>query len=202
MSEPSESEVVRLLREVKQGDRAARAKLFSLLGDEAHFGKVIRSLAHSVLPKDHRARRLLDSGDLTQSALRTGLEKISLFRGETENELFGWFAKILRTKVNRVSRRKEFRQPSAWLVESPADGRPPPEADVIDNEAIATLHKAVKKLPLSMRVVVALRLEEKTSAQIAAILGLKEDAVRQRECRALALLRKLTGEPSGEGEAP
>lgn len=187
MSSPPKT-TIELLRRSRGGDRQARQELFSLLGDENGFGAAILAMARRLLPKGHRARRFVETRDIVQSALRTGLRHFSDFRGESDGELYSWFRRILRTKVNRATRRKE--------PDIPDDQRKRREirasvSIVVDKEFVHILHRAVKKLPLDQRLVVELRLRGVNSSEIGKMLGLKPATVRKRESRAMERLKVL-----------
>lgn len=185
---PSELQV--LLQQIRSGDRAARRRLMELLGDEDRLGSVLLRIVRKRLPSDHRARRLLDSRDVAQSALRTALHELSRFRGETERTLYGWLGKIIRSKISRAARRIDPPDRS-----TPSQASPSPLEEIVEQDLIAALQAAIQQLPLDQRLVVELRLRGLNSAEAAEILGLKPATVRKREQRALGNLRRLMGEP-------
>ena len=180
-----------LLHRIRRGDREARRELISLLGDEDQLGSVLFRMARNKLPPDHQARRLLDTRDVAQSTLRTALDQFSEFRGETEGQLYGWLAKIVRTKVSRAVRRLDRDYPK-----EPSKESPDPLETLIVEGVIDKLHAAIQKLPLSQRLVVELRLRDLNSAESASMLGLKPATVRKREQRAMSNLKKLLEESS------
>jgi len=187
MSSNEKTAVSDLLLRIRGGDRKAREQLFALLGDENEFGSVIRAMARRMFPRHHRARRFAETRDIVQSALRTGLNHFSDFRGETDGELYGWFRMIIRTKVHRATRLKE---PDA--TETPRERHDrPPLAVIVDEEFLEMLQTAVTKLPLHQRVVVELRLRGANASEIGDVLGLKPATVRKRESRAVEKLRAL-----------
>lgn len=196
MNSPGRGEpITTLLRRVKGGDRSARRELFALLADRNEFGNVVISIVRGMLPREHPARRFVDTGDVLQSTLRTGLRHVSDFRGETEGELYGWLRAIVRTKVQRAARghvamgrpssieRVDRRKGSGEVDES--------LARIIDRETTEILHTAIARLPLDQRVVVELRLRGVRAPEIGQMLGLQPSTVRKRESRAIAKLRKL-----------
>lgn len=202
-TDPSEEHATidELLRRIRRGDRKARKELFELLGDETRFGAVIRRMVRQLLPSKHRARRLVDTQDIVQSTLGTLLSKFSDFRGETEGELFGWLRAIVRTKINRVARRKKL-----TLVADDLDalskklGR---ESDrvlsaIVDQELVELLHCLIRRLSLDQRLVVELRLRGCRSPKIAEMLGLNPATVRKRESRAVEQLKTLWPEADVE----
>ena len=188
MNAPEQVSINELLRRIKEGDQSARKQLFSLLGDENEFGTVMLAMTHRFLPKDHWARRFVDTRDIVQSALRTGLRHLSDFRGEYEGELFNWFRAIIRTKVHRLSRLKE--PATADEKRTQREARLP-ISDIIDEEFLQLLHTAIRKLPLHERVVVELRLRGVNAPDIGQMLGLKAATVRKRESRAVGKLKGL-----------
>ncbi len=179
-----------LLQRIRGGDRAARRELVELLGDEGQLGSVLLRIVRKKLPSDHRARRLLDSQDVAQSALRTAFDELSRFRGETEGTLYGWLGKIIRSKISRAARRVDppDRTERSRAPRTPLDG-------LIEQDLIAELQAAIQQLPLDQRLVVELRLRQLNSSESAEILGLKAATVRKREQRALRNLRRLMTEP-------
>ena len=142
----SDAQPVReLLRRIREGDRKARKQLFALLGDEREFGGLIVAMAHRLLPRGHQARQLVDTRDVVQSALRTGLRHFSDFGGETEGELCNWFRAILRTKIHRVTRRRKL---DAALPRR-ADLDPDSDrvvAAAVNDEFVRLLHEAIQLL--------------------------------------------------------
>ena len=191
MSTSEENSVSELLQRIRGGDREARKQLFSLLGNEIEFGSVMLAMARRLLPKNHRARRFVDTRDIVQSALRTGLGHFSDFKGETAGEIYNWFRMIIRTKVSRAGRIREPGVPHPELEEQEDRGASLPISAIVDEEFIRILHTAIKKLPLDQRVVVELRLRGANSNEIGAMLGLNPATVRKRESRAVERLRTL-----------
>ena len=100
-----------LLQAVKAGDRQARRDLIALLANEEQFRQSLAAMARRALRGSHPARRLVDSQDVVQSALRTVMDQLSGFRGETEASFYGWLAAIIRTKVSRAGRTARRRSP-------------------------------------------------------------------------------------------
>ena len=182
----STPDIRELLQRIGGGDREARRELIALLGDEERLGSVLLAMARNRLPPGHRARRLLDSRDVVQSALRTALDQFSAFKGETEGNLYGWLAKIIRSKISRAVRTIDKAYPTGWSKESqePLEG-------LIAEGVIEKLQAAIRQLPFDQRLVVELRLRKLNSNESATILGLKPATVRKREERAIGNLRKL-----------
>ena len=188
MSTPQIS-LTSLLQRTKEGDRQARKELFQLLGDEREFASVIFAMVRRVFAKGHPARQFMETRDVVQSVLRTGLRHFSEFRGDSEGQLFNWFRTIVRTKLNRAVRSA---RPEANVLDPDEIGeeKDGPTHEVAARELVGLLRDAIKKLPLHERLVVELRVRGANSVQIAEILGLKPATVRKRESRALQRIKE------------
>jgi hypothetical protein len=103
----SESASVKeLLLRIKNGDEKARDELFSRLGDEKRFGRVLLAMARKLRPRDHGARRLVETRDVVQSArLATAGEEVPE-RGDRVRDAD-------RAVVVRVAAQEEIRGPGA-----------------------------------------------------------------------------------------
>lgn len=188
--------VAELLERIRGGDREARRELIALLGDEKEFRSRLLSIVRRRLPRGHRGRRHGDSQDVVQSVLADALRHLSAFRGRTENEFYGWLRTIVRTKVNRLLRRREQAAGSTELekgARNPYREDHAPIEDIVIQESIASLHSAIGRLPLGERLVIELRLRGHNAPEIANLLGLKPATVRQRESRAMRHLERLMG---------
>lgn len=197
MVDPEQTRIESLLARIHDGDRAAREELFALLGDEERFGSALVAMARRLLPRGHRARRLADSGDIVQSALRSGLRRVEEFRGETEGELYAWLRSILRTKAVRVLRRRDAREAPANVEAidpgDPASCERVPLSEVFDRDTREAVRRAVRHLPDGQRIVVELRLRGLDTDSISRLLDLPPPAVRKRESRAVQRLREALG---------
>lgn len=185
-----------VLARARAGDNAAWNELFSRLGDEGAEGARILRMARDLLPPGDRARDFVESRDLMQSALRSGWFHAEDFRGGSMAELYAWIRTILRRKLGRAVRKKRPRPAGDGLPEDPGRGRPgveEPFASLLREEVQAKVRAAVEDLPEDQRVVMKLRLEGMGAPDIAGMLGLSAEAVRKRESRAAAELRKLFG---------
>jgi len=196
---PSGNEFSDLIARVRQGDLDARKKLFELVADEDALGADLLGIARLILPSRDRGRKLLDSQDLLQTALRVGWIDASGFQGDTPEEFLAWLRTILKRKLLKALRRK---QPEVGLDPvQEADGRRPGRATqagpldkVLEEEARARVREAVAKLPSDQQAVVILRLEGLDSPRIAEKLGIEPEAVRKRESRAAKRLRAILEE--------
>jgi len=181
-----DAQIAKLLQRIKEGDRAARKELFAVLGNERQLGKVLQIMARKMLGKSNSLRRTMDTEDLVHSALRTGLRRISNFRGESEEQLLAWLGTILRTKLHRVIRRPDPRPAGSIRQKSSA----PLLSELIDQESIDLLRNAITRLPVRLRVVVEMRLWGYNAKKIGELLDIKPDTVRKRESRAVKALRE------------
>jgi RNA polymerase sigma factor (sigma-70 family) len=180
----------------RAGDSAAWNELFSRLGDEDAEGARILRMARDLLPPGDRARDFVESRDLIQSALRSGWFHAEDFRGSSRGELYAWIRAILRRKLGRVVRKKQPRPAGDGLPETSGGGLRDVEApfeSLLREEIRAKVRAAVDDLPEDQRVVMKLRLEGMGAPDIAGMLGLSAEAVRKRESRAAAELRKRFG---------
>lgn len=187
MSTPQVS-LANLLQRTKEGDRRARRELFELLGDEREFASVLFAMVRRMFGKGHPGRHLLETGDVVQSVLRTGLRHFSEFRGSSEGQLFNWLRAIVRTKLNRAIR-SAGPEPDLVGTAPVREHNDDPATDVVEGELVTLLREAIQKLPLHERVVIELRLRGANSVQIARTLDLKPATVRRREFRALQRLK-------------
>jgi RNA polymerase sigma-70 factor (ECF subfamily) len=193
---PSSDEFAMLLEKARKGDLEARAKLFALVADEEALGADLLAAARRILPPRDRARGVLESHDLIQTALRVGWVDAAQFEGSTIEEFLGWLRTILKRKLLKAIRRK---RPDVGLDPSEESaGRRPGRASptgpldqILKEEVKARVRKALAMLPDDQRAVVTLRLQGLDSPRIAGVLGLEPDAVRKRESRAAKRLREI-----------
>ena len=104
---PSRNEFSDLIEKVRQGDLDARKKLFELVVGEEALGGDLLGMARMILPSRDRGRKLLDSQDLIQTALRVGWIDASDFQGATPEEFLAWLRTILKRKLLKALRRKQ-----------------------------------------------------------------------------------------------
>jgi RNA polymerase sigma factor (sigma-70 family) len=195
-----------LLARARGGDRAAWEGVFDRLADLDREGKKLLGIGRRLLPKHDRARQILDSRDLLQSALKSGWIDVSQFRGQTEGELYSWMRTILRRKLAQSTRRKRPLVGLSPRSESAGDGsdkpgvpsvepadshEPQPLESLIEGEIRDRLRGAMDALAPGEREVIKLRLQGLKSPEIAARLGLEPTAVRMRESRAAKALRAI-----------
>lgn len=187
-------EIEALIERIRAGDVEAREHLFAKLADREREGAAVVAMARRVLPAGHWARRLVESEDLVQSALLTAWDEVDRFRGETPESFYAWIRSILRTKLNRVTRRGKVESLSAEELDRALNSASPSSAGVEDalvkRERVEALSAAIAALPDDQREVFDLRLRGLNASEIGQVLGLNSPTVRKRESRAVQKLRE------------
>jgi RNA polymerase sigma-70 factor, ECF subfamily len=129
------------------------------------------------------ARNHHDAEDIMQAVFAKAIGKISALR--EPDRARAWLLQVARRECVDFHRRKKPAEP---LVEEPPAR---PNAD----PASERLREAIGKLPANYRdVIVLYYLDGRDCGGVAASLGLKEPAVRQRLVRARAMLHDLLRE--------
>lgn len=101
-----------------------------------------------------------------------------------------WLFVIARNEVGQRARRVRPALPFADLLDAP-DPAPSPEERAVDADAWACTLALLAELPEGERRVCELRLAGLTFAEIAAVLGKRDAAVRKAESRAVDRLRRM-----------
>jgi RNA polymerase sigma-70 factor (ECF subfamily) len=145
-------------------------------------------------------RNAADAEDAVQDALLSAYRKRDTFEGTSS--LGTWLHRIL-VNVCLMKLRSKSRRPAASIEELPAgmmenvqrvqaSDDETAERDVLREEARHLVRDALRNLPETHRTIIQLRdFEEFTTGQTAEILGISEDAVKTRLCRARRALREL-----------
>ncbi len=164
-----------------KGDEGAFAELY-----DRHHDRVLRFIYH-------RVGRVEDAEDLTQKVFLQAWRALPRYR-QTEVPFSGWLLAIAHNvAVSFLRTRKPTEPPledwSALRGPSDLDGA----AERFDSQA--RIREAIRQLSPDQQAVVTLRfLEDLEYAEVAAIMGKAEGAVRVIQCRALQRLRRLVGE--------
>ena len=166
----------RLIGTAQQGDRAAFAALV-----ERYWDRLYHWLYH--LTRDRHAAE-----DLAQETFLKAWAGLDKFRAGTN---FGaWLFRIAHNNFanqHRASARK--RQPLPPDLPDPDRG---PVEQVLSQEALEGLARALNRLPTEFRAALLLRVEEGLSfRQIAEVLGLTEETARWRVFKARQKLLSL-----------
>ena len=193
-----------LLSRAKCGDPSATQQLFDCVARDQREGAALVAMARRLLPPTDRAREFVESQDLIQSALRSGMLDLDDFQGSTSAQFLRWIQTILHHKLHRALRRKRPR-----LGENLAERCDPawsegasPLGMAVRDEVRARVRAAIGALPSDQRAVLDLRLKGLNAPMIAHELGLTPAAVRKRESRAGQRLRLALREYGTGGSCP
>jgi RNA polymerase sigma-70 factor (ECF subfamily) len=172
-------DVTRLVARLRAGDVAALAEAY-----DAHHAEV-RAFARRLVGDEHAAEDLVQETFLALPAAMRG------FRGDASLTTF-----LLSICVNHARHfiRAAARQRAAMarLAQQPSAPLGGPERAAEGRELAGALVRALDELPLEQRVAVVLcEVEERTSADVAAIVGAPEATVRTRVFHAKRKLREL-----------
>lgn len=180
---------VRLAREAAAGDAGA------FRGIVERYHRMVYGICHRRVDDPERAM------ELTQDVFLRVHRGIPGFQGECS--LGAWIARIAihrcqdewRSAARRL--RRLFRPIEAALAVPMAE--PAPDLRLVARQRDALVHQLIEELPKALREPFLLRHEGNLEyAEIAAVLGLREGAVRMRVCRARErLLRRLEEEDGG-----
>jgi RNA polymerase sigma-70 factor (ECF subfamily) len=193
--------LVQLVREAKEGKRAAFAELY----DRYH--RMVHAIVLSSVRTTH------ETEDVVQDVFTKALRQLP--RLEEPERFGGWLATIARRSavdLHRARRRsptdalaKSNPSPSSSGSVEPDSERPDPFAMQANSppptsEAMEAL-RAIEALPEAYRETLMMRLVEGLSGpEIAALTGMTNDSVRVNLCRGMKLLRERLSGGSGVGD--
>jgi RNA polymerase sigma-70 factor (ECF subfamily) len=174
MSDPDPPPLADLLSRATAGDSAALSELLR------RYERRVRLAARLLLRQP--LRPYLDSLDLVQSVHRALLPGLrgGRYALADEDQLVALAVTVLRNKVHRAARRARPAAPLAAAAEPSARDAAP--ADESRDRVLAALDGPDRRI-------VELRLEDRSTAEIAADLGLTPAVVRARLSRLRARLR-------------
>jgi RNA polymerase sigma-70 factor (ECF subfamily) len=133
------------------------------------------------------ARGIAEREDLSQEIAMALWTALAGYRGDASLRTFAY-----RIAHNRAVTHLRRRRPSAVEVDL-VDPHAGAEDELGASQRRAWLASAVQGLPLGLRQVVSLRLEDMSYAEIAEIVGITEKNVSVRLTRARSLLRERMG---------
>jgi RNA polymerase sigma-70 factor (ECF subfamily) len=198
-----------LLDRVAGGDRAARGRLL-----QRHAPRLRQMVA---LRLDRRLAARVDPSDVVQESLAEADRKLSDYARARPLPFYPWLRQIAWEHLLRAHRRhlhaggRSVRREEAMRLPLPDElaslmaerlaGRDSsPSARLERSEQRQRVRAALDLLSDNDRDVLVLRyLEDLTTRETAAVLGLSESAVKMRQLRALQRLHELLGE-GREGE--
>ena len=201
-SRPGEAETLRLLEEVRCGDRRALDRL--LTGHRTYLRTAVE------LHVDRRLRARLDPSDVVQEAQLEAARRIDDYLRRQPMPFHIWlrqtaYQNLLRMRRQHVEaeRRSVTRElplpdgSSATLARQLLGAGPTPNEQLGEEELARRLRQAVAELPETDREILLMRNFEGLSNQEAAqVLGLEPAAASRRYGRAILRLRKVLQEGS------
>jgi RNA polymerase sigma-70 factor (ECF subfamily) len=207
MSEPAAPDTDELLERVRGGDGTARQLLWA-----RHRQRLRRLIA---LRLDRRLRARVDPSDVVQEALTEADHELGKYLHEPPLPFYPWLRQIAVDRLAKLHRRHlEAGRRSArreatggaaadsvmLLAGQLAASGTSPSEHVVRQERRQRLHAALAQLAERDREVLVLRyLEQLSTRETAAVLGVSEGAVKLRHLRALERLRVLLGDTFDEG---
>ena len=196
-----------LLQAVRRGDGQARGRLL-----ERHRPKLRRMVA---IRLDRRLAARVDPSDVVQETLAVAAARLDGYLRDRPLPFYPWLRRLAEERLAdvhrghlRAGRRSVAREEPGGLPAGSApelaerllDVSSGPSAGLRREERRAAVRRALGRLPGRDREVLELRyLEQLSTAQAAAVLGVGEGAVKMRLLRALQRLRDLLDR---SGDAP
>ena len=207
-----EPETEELLRSAGAGGAAGVPALEELLA--RHRDRLRRMVAVRL---DRRLAPLVDPSDVVQEALADASRKLDDFIRDRPLPFYPWLRRLtserliqchrrhLGTQKRDVSRTERLDRPlpdesAALLADRLAASGTSPSQRMVRDEQAVRLREILDRLgPNDREVLVMCYLEELTFAEIAAALGITENAAKVRHFRAMERIRKLIeSQDSGE----
>lgn len=206
LTTPNSSELRDCITRARQGDVAARDRLF------AACRSYVALIARATL--ERRLQSKVDASDLVQQTLLDAHRDFEQFVGSTEQEWLAWLRKILAHNTGDAFRhygadkrqvRREFSLNAPTYIsplgDSTAQGFDPPSPDgtpsqiVLHQERELAVAEAIAQLPDDYREVVFLRnVQRLPFDEVAARMERSRPAVQMLWMRALHKLREILGE--------
>jgi RNA polymerase sigma-70 factor (ECF subfamily) len=188
---------------------AARAGSADALGQALEaFRDYLLAAAHQNLDPALRAKG--GASDIVQETFLEAQRDIGQFGGATAAEWKAWLVRLMLNNVANFARRykatdkrqvaREVGLP-AQTPTGPAGGglpgdTPTPSAELMADERVAALHRAIDRLPDDYRRVIVLRnREDRPFAEIAALMDRTENAIRKLWFRAVERLQEELDAP-------
>ena len=166
-------------------------------GDRVAYGRIVDATRNLVTAISLAIVRDVPlSEDVAQEAYLEAWQGLTRLRSAAS--FLPWLRQLTRNRAHDLLRRRARRDTVA-LDGDVGDPRPDARAELIGAEEQAALAEALDELPPPSREVIALFYREgQSAAQVAALLGLREAAVKKRLQRARDELRAGTLERLGE----
>jgi RNA polymerase sigma-70 factor (ECF subfamily) len=208
MAAPENPDSEPLLQRAEQGDLAAREELL------VRYQKRLRQMI--AVRMDRRLAARLDASDVVQETLAEAIQQLSDYFRNRPLPFYPWLRQLACDRLAELHRRHiQTRKRSITREERRAPALPEesalklagrllargssPSARLRREEACGRVQAALAQLADHDREVLVLRhLEQLSTTEIAAVLGITEGAVYTRHLRALERLRILLSKELGE----
>ncbi len=210
MPVPSGSDTDTLLARASEGDAAAAGEVLV-----RHAARLRRMVS---VRMDPRLAVRVDASDVVQETLLVALQRLPEYLRERPLAFYPWLRQIALERLvhlwrqhfqarNRsVCREEQQTEGSTSGAEEPAHQFLAQSDSLLQRlvrkETLGRLREALTRLPPDDREVLVLRhLEQLSTAETAAVLGISETAAKQRHLRAIRRVRRLLGREllGGEG---
>jgi RNA polymerase sigma-70 factor (ECF subfamily) len=200
----SEPDTEELVRRAGGGDESAVRVLF-----ERHRGRLAQMVRARM---DPRMRGRIDPSDVIQETLVAASQRLPRYAAERPLPFYPWLRQIaweklvhlhdrhLRAAKRSVAREQFFRpeisdESALEIVRLFAGATSSPSAEAVRKELRERVRQALDGLATEDREILLQRyLEQMSSKEIGAILGISEAAVNMRHMRALKKLRSMLGD--------
>ena len=199
---PADTDTDELLRSAGLGDMAARTELLA-----RHRDRLRRMVAVRI---DRRLAARVDPSDVVQEALADAAVGFSSYLRDRPLPFYPWLRQVAWLRLIQLYRHHVVAQRRSVDREVPAEppiadasahvlaaaclaaGGSTPSRALIREELLGRVHAALDRLdPRDREVLVMRHLEGMSSAEVGAVLGIGEGAVRARLVRALKRLRAM-----------
>lgn len=161
----------------------------AMKGDRVAFDRIVESCASMVCSIALAILRNVDaSEDVAQDVFLAAWRGLGRLRNPSS--FVPWLRQITRNRAKEWLREHVREIPSTDLLQTAVDPRLSPAETLLRDEERELLAKVIDELPDDAREVVILYYHEGSSARhVADLLGIREDAVKQRLSRARARIR-------------
>lgn len=211
MTRPPGPDTDQLLDRLVQGDDAARPVLL-----QRHRDRLRKMVAVHL---DRRLRPRIDPSDVVQEALAEAAARLADYARRRPLPFYPWLRQLAWDHLIELHRRHIMAGKRSVTREEPDALRLPdesaaelaarlvnhgssPSARLLREELRQRVRQAIERLAPGDRQVLVLRhLEQLSTADAAAVLGIGEGAFKSRHLRALQRLRTLLGDDLSEGSS-
>jgi RNA polymerase sigma-70 factor (ECF subfamily) len=205
---PAASDTDELLRQAGHGDRRAITQLL-----DRHRQKLRQMVA---VRMDPRLARRVDPSDVVQETLAEAWQKLPDYLRDRPLPFYPWLrhlawqrlVDLYRRHIQAGKRTLTREQPmemaipdrsAVQLADRLAATQSSPSRQVLRQELRHRVRNALERLPANDReLLVLMYLEQLSTAEAGAVLGVSDKAVTMRHLRALDKLRRLLAEPGAD----